>query len=92
MFNDSNLNAQRKSAVKKFLNSEVFDYIMIAIGMMGYGMGWTLFLLPNDITTGGVAGVSSLLYWGMGVPVQVSYFGVNALLLLGARCSVSVFA
>ena len=84
MFNDSNLNAQRKSAVKKFLNSEVFDYIMIAIGMMGYGMGWTVFLLPNDITTGGVAGVSSLLYWGMGVPVQVSYFGINALLLLAA--------
>ena len=47
MFNDSNLNAQRKSAVKKFLNSEVFDYIMIAIGMMGYGMGWTVTCYPT---------------------------------------------
>lgn len=75
---------QKRSAAKKVLNSEFFDYVMIAIGMIGYGMGWTLFLLPNDITTGGVAGISSLLYWGMGVPVQVSYFGVNALLLLGA--------
>ena len=52
--------------------------------MMSYGMGWTLFLLSNDITTGGVAGISSLLYWGLGVPVQVSYFAVNAFLLLGA--------
>ena len=84
MTNQSNSAAQRKSAIKKILNSEFFDYVMIAIGMMAYGMGWTLFLLPNDITTGGVAGVSSLLYWGMEVPVQVSYFGVNALLLLGA--------
>lgn len=84
MKNDNYSTAQKKASIKKILNSEFFDYVMIAIGMMGYGMGWTLFLLPNDITTGGVAGVSSLLYWGVGVPVQVSYFGVNALLLLGA--------
>ena len=84
MKNDNYSTAQKKATIKKILNSEIFDYVMIAIGMMGYGMGWTLFLLPNDITTGGVAGVSSLLYWGVNIPVQVSYFGVNALLLLGA--------
>ena len=84
MANDTKSTAKKNSTAKKILNSEFFDYVMIAIGMMAYGMGWTLFLLPNDITTGGVAGISSLLYWGMGVPVQVSYFGVNALLLLGA--------
>ncbi len=81
---NTNSTSRKKSTAKEILNSEFFDYVMIAIGMIGYGMGWTLFLLPNDITTGGVAGISSLLYWGMGVPVQVSYFGVNALLLLGA--------
>lgn len=84
MANDTKSTAKKNSTAKKILNSEFFDYVMIAIGMMAYGMGWTLFLLPNDITTGGVAGISSLLYWGMGIPVQVSYFGVNALLLLGA--------
>jgi len=84
MANDTKSTAKKNTTAKKILNSEFFDYVMIAIGMMAYGMGWTLFLLPNDITTGGVAGISSLLYWGMGVPVQVSYFGVNALLLLGA--------
>ncbi len=84
MINESHLKARKDSVARKILNSEFFDYVMIAIGMIGYGMGWTLFLLSNDITTGGVAGVSSLLYWGLGIPVQVSYFGVNALLLLGA--------
>ena len=82
MTNQSNAAAQRKSAIKRILNSEFFDYVMIAIGMIAYSMGWTLFLLPNNITTGGVAGISSLLYWGMEVPVQVSYFGINAILLL----------
>ena len=33
---------------------EAKDYVMIAVGMILYGIGWTVFLLPNDITTGGV--------------------------------------
>ena len=30
------------------------DYATIAIGMISYCIGWTIFLLPNNITTGGV--------------------------------------
>lgn len=70
------------SKLKTILRSEFFDYVMIAVGMISYAMGWTLFLLPNDITTGGVAGISSLLFWGADIPVQVSYFAINAILLL----------
>ncbi len=36
---------------------EAHDYFMITIGLLCYAIGWILFLLPNDITTGGVAGV-----------------------------------
>ena len=64
--------------------SEIRDYIVIAIGMLSYCIGWGIFLLPNNITTGGVAGVSSILYWGTGIPVQLSYFIINGLLLLAA--------
>lgn len=63
---------------------ELRDYTMITIAMLCYGIGWTMFLLPNNITTGGVAGVSSLLYWGLHIPVPISYFGINAFLLLFA--------
>ena len=42
------------------------------------------FLLPNNIATGGVPGISSVLYWGLGIPVQYSYFAVNALLMVFA--------
>jgi uncharacterized membrane-anchored protein YitT (DUF2179 family) len=62
--------------------SEVRDYLTIAVGMLSYCIGWGIFLLPNNITTGGVAGVSSILYWGTGIPVQTSYFVINAVLLL----------
>ena len=63
---------------------ELRDYIIITIAMMSYAIGWGVFLLPNNITTGGVAGVSSILYWATGFPVQLSYFIINGLLLLVA--------
>jgi len=66
----------RRSAWK-----EARDYAFIIIGMLFYCVGWTIFLLPNDISTGGVAGISSILYWGTGIPVQWSYFVINAVLL-----------
>ena len=63
---------------------ETRDYLLLAIGMMSYCIGWAVFLLPNNITTGGIAGVSSLLFWGLQIPVNLSYFIINAILLLFA--------
>ncbi len=62
--------------------NELRDYLMIAIGMVSYSIGWNIFLLPNNITTGGVPGIASVLFWGTGIPVQMSYFAINAALLL----------
>lgn len=61
---------------------EARDYLMIALGMILYGIGWTLFLLPNDITTGGVPGIASIVYFATGFPVQYTYFAINAILLV----------
>lgn len=55
---------------------------MIALGMLCYSIGWTVFLLPNDITTGGVPGISSIVYWATGIPVQYTYFTINFFLML----------
>lgn len=63
---------------------EVKDYLMIALGMIFYGIGWTVFLLPNDLPSGAVPGIASIVYWGTGIPVQYTYFGINACLLLVA--------
>lgn len=63
---------------------ELKDYLMIALGMIFYGIGWTVFLLPNDLPSGAVPGIASIIYWGTGIPVQYTYFGINACLLLVA--------
>ena len=67
---------------KKVLAGEVQDYFMITLAMVSYSIGWNIFLLPNNITTGGVPGVASVVFWGTGIPVQLTYFVVNAILLL----------
>ena len=72
------------SRKKSLLIAEIRDYIMIGIAMISYGIGWNIFLLPNSIATGGVPGVASVIFWGLHVPVQVSYFVINAVLLLFA--------
>ena len=69
---------------KAFFWREAKDYVMITIAMLSYCIGWAVFLLPNNITTGGVAGVTSILFWATGIPVQFSYFTINAVLLLFA--------
>ena len=70
------------SLSRQVLLRETRDYLMIALGMILYGIGWTVFLLPNDITTGGVPGIASIVYWATGFPVQYTYFLINAVLLM----------
>lgn len=61
---------------------EIRDYIIIAFAMLIGSVGLNVFLLPNHITMGGVGGIASILYWGFHIPVSLSYFGINILLLL----------
>ena len=56
---------------------EIRDYIVIALAMVIGSIGLNVFLLPNHITMGGVGGIASILYWGFGIPVSFSYFGLN---------------
>lgn len=67
---------------KQVMLIEVKEYLLIALGMILYGIGWTIFLLPNDITTGAVPGIASIIYFGTGFPVQYTYFIINCGLLL----------
>ena len=60
---------------------ETKDYLVITLGLMAYAMGWCLFLLPYQISTGGVTGISAIIYYATGVEIQISYFLINAAFL-----------
>ncbi|WP_321334021.1 YitT family protein [uncultured Bacteroides sp.] len=57
------------------------DYILITFGLICYAFGWSAFLLPYQITTGGVTGISAIIYYASGIPIQYSYFIINAVLM-----------
>ena len=61
---------------------EIRDYMLIAFAMIEGSIGLNIFLLPNHITMGGVGGIASILCWGFGIPVSVSYFALNVFLLI----------
>lgn len=67
-----------------YIRHELTDYLSITFGLFLYALGWTAFLLPYEITTGGLTGVSAIVYYATGVEIQVTYFAVNALLILMA--------
>ncbi len=62
--------------------SELKDYLMITIGLMIYSFAVTCFMLPYQITTGGVTGVSIIIYFATGLEIQNTYFVINAVLLI----------
>ena len=61
--------------------TQVKDYVMITLGLLCYCFGYSAFLLPEKIVTGGVTGLASLLYFGLGWNVAITYYVINAILL-----------
>ena len=74
--------------VMKYTKTELWqeskDYIGIIFGLTLYAIGFTLFVLPYQITTGGLAGVAAIIFYATGFKVQYTYFLVNMLLLVAA--------
>jgi uncharacterized membrane-anchored protein YitT (DUF2179 family) len=69
---------------------DIREYIFIAFGLLLYAGAWKAFLLPHQITGGGVTGVGALVYYATGVPISLTYFSINAVLLLIAIQSIGL--
>jgi uncharacterized membrane-anchored protein YitT (DUF2179 family) len=69
-------------------------YTIIVFGLFLYSLSWTAFLIPQQITGGGVSGIGALIYYATGFPVGYTYFLVNiglvalAIRVLGASFGV----
>ena len=66
------------------IGRELKDYVAITLGIMCYALGWAAFMLPYQISTGGVTGISALIYYITGIEIQVSYFVINAIFMVFA--------
>ena len=66
----------------RLILKEVGDYVGITLGLLLYTFGFTVFLMPNEIVTGGVSGIGAIIYYSTHFPVGYTYFLVNAVLLI----------
>ncbi len=72
----------------KYMKNELWqeskDYLGILFGLTLYAIGFTAFILPYQITTGGLSGVAAIIFYATGFRVQYTYFMVNVVLLIAA--------
>lgn len=69
---------------KKQIWQETKDYAGILLGLTIYAIGFTFFMLPYQITTGGLAGIAAITFYATGIPVQYTYIIINGFLLIAA--------
>ena len=74
--------------VKELKNNIWFqlkDFIFIILGSFSYALAWQGFLIPNQLTTGAVTGLASIIYYAFGTPpVDITYAVANVILLIFA--------
>src|SRR5690554_2499439 len=58
------------------------SYAIIVLGLFLYALAWTAFIIPHQITGGGVSGIGALVYYATGFPVGYTFFLVNIILIL----------
>src|SRR5690554_463783 len=66
------------------LTNTIKDYFIITIGLSLFALGWVVFLLPAEITGGGISGLGAVLYFAAKIPVSLTYLSINIVLLLVA--------
>ncbi|HKI87562.1 MAG TPA: YitT family protein [Draconibacterium sp.] len=66
------------------LGVAIKDYTIITFGLLVFAMGWLLFLIPAQITGGGISGVAAVVYFATKIPVSITFLIINVVLVLVA--------
>lgn len=58
------------------------DYVIITFGLILYALSWTFFLVPAQITGGGVSGLAAVIFYSYKIPIGLTFFSVNLILVI----------
>lgn len=64
------------------LKTVILDYLLITIGMSLYVLGWSIFLIPAEITGGGISGIAALVFYSTEIPIWITYLIINVFLIM----------
>ena len=71
------------------------DYVLITFGLCLYAFAFSAFIAPENVVIGGMAGIGQLIYFitekifDYGMPIAISIYALNAVLLIIAYKTVS---
>lgn len=68
--------------MKQKLSSVIQDYVFITFGLLLFALGWVLFLIPAEITGGGISGVAAVVFFATKIPISITFLAINAVLVL----------
>ena len=70
--------------IKDNVGTVVKEYFLLSLGIIIYVLGWTVFLVPNNMVGGGATGISSIIQYATGGTIKMgySYFVINLVLLV----------
>lgn len=57
------------------------DYVFITLGIALYAFGFSAFIFPEKVVIGGLAGLGTIVYFLTGIPVAVTQYAMNLILL-----------
>jgi len=69
---------------QQLIRSEAKDYFFLTVGLIIYAAAFTVFLMPYEIVTGGVTGMSAVIYYATGFKIENTYMIINISLLIVA--------
>jgi len=84
---ENNVQMEKK---KSKVASVVRSHIIITFGLLCTTFGWGAFLIPANVTGGGISGIAAIIYFGTGFPASITYLLVNIVLILAAMKIVNV--
>lgn len=69
---------KRKLIIKKY----AYEFFMLVIGCFIMACGTSFFLLPNQLSSGGFAGLATISYYLLKIPLGTAMFVLNVPLLV----------
>ncbi len=74
------MHKEQKNNIKKM----IIEIVGILVGSFVMATGVALFLLPNQLSSGGVSGLATVVYYLLNIPMGTTILAINAPLFLFA--------
>lgn len=76
----------KMAILKKTVLTHIKEYAIVTFGILLYVLGWSIFLISNNLVGGGVTGISAIIQYATHGVIKIgySYFVINAGLIVAA--------